>query len=266
MTLKLSDPSSSPFASRSFISSSRMGEWAKVETNQRFRYSNLKTWLSSTYVQKRALEMVESSRDPNMLTKIQELSRQVEALLYVLVNFGLVRTSWKQFYVFPFFEMWIFRFLILLVRHKIGTECPLSQSRWCFFLKIKSLCPEHFDVVLGSFVFLLCTVHLTVFLQSYFQPSVVRSQEPSSLQLATGVRLKALPFYTVHGVLVPPTILGTQGAGRFKESSCLAPNWDFFLADSKRPPFSSCSPANRRPTLPQTGTSAKAARWSTPIR
>ena len=53
-------------------------------------------------------------------------------------------------------------------------------------------------------------------LQTFFQPSVVRSQEPSSLQLATGVRFKSLPFYTVHGVLVPPTILGTQGAGRFQ--------------------------------------------------
>ena len=104
-----------------------------------------------------------------------------------------------------------------------------SQSKQVMFLKIKSMCPEHFDVVLGSFVFLLCTVHLTVFLQSYFQPSVVRSQEPSSLQLATGVRLKALPFYTVHGVLVPPTILGTQGAGRFKETNCLAPDYNFFL-------------------------------------
>ena len=30
------------------------------------------------HVQKRALEMVESSGDPNMLTKIQELSRQVD--------------------------------------------------------------------------------------------------------------------------------------------------------------------------------------------
>ena len=48
---------------------------------------------------------------------------------------------------------------------------------------------------------------------------MVRSQEPSTLQLATGVRLKALPFYTVHGVLVPPTILGTQGAGRFQEAT-----------------------------------------------
>ena len=47
---------------------------------------------------------------------------------------------------------------------------------------------------------------------------MVRSQEPSSLQLAAGVRLKTLPFYTVHGVLVPPTILGTQGAGRFQNS------------------------------------------------
>ena len=48
---------------------------------------------------------------------------------------------------------------------------------------------------------------------------MIRSQEPSTLQLANGVRLKALPFYTVHGVLVPPTILGTQGAGRFQEAT-----------------------------------------------
>ena len=41
---------------------------------------NGKTLLTLIHVQKRALEMVESSRDPNMLTKIQELSRQVEAL------------------------------------------------------------------------------------------------------------------------------------------------------------------------------------------
>ena len=34
------------------------------------------------YVQKRALELVESSRDPNMLTKIQELSRQVLCVFF----------------------------------------------------------------------------------------------------------------------------------------------------------------------------------------
>ena len=42
--------------------------------------SNLKALFTLIFVQKRALEMVESSRDPNMLTKIQELSRQVGAL------------------------------------------------------------------------------------------------------------------------------------------------------------------------------------------
>ena len=67
-------------------------------------------------------------------------------------------------------------------------------------------------------------------------PQVVRPQEPSTLELATGVRFKKLPFYTgsvtelgfktnflcsEHGVLVPPTVLGTQGAGRFQEATLM---------------------------------------------
>ena len=52
-------------------------------------HSDAKTLFTLTHVQKRALEMVESSRDPNMLTKIQDLSRQVEALYFnTLVIWG----------------------------------------------------------------------------------------------------------------------------------------------------------------------------------
>ena len=67
-------------------------------------------------------------------------------------------------------------------------------------------------------------------------PQVVRPQEPSTLLLATGVRFTKLPFYTgsvtelgfktnclcsEHGVLVPPTVLSTQGIGRFQEAKLM---------------------------------------------
>ena len=94
MTLKPSDPLFSPSASRNFTSFSLMGEWAKVGINPHFRCSILcsqaKHNPSSSdclYVQKRALEMVESSRDPNMLTKIQELSRQVGIVFVFFLSY-----------------------------------------------------------------------------------------------------------------------------------------------------------------------------------
>ena len=92
-----------------------------------------------------------------------------------------------------------------------------SQSKQVIVIFITS---RHFDLVLkpswisGCSNSAVCSECFA--LQTFFQPSVVRSQEPSSLQLAAGVRFKTLPFYTVHGVLVPPTILGTQGAGRLQ--------------------------------------------------
>ena len=89
MILKPSGPSFSHSGSRSFISFSPMGGWAKVGINPHFRCSILcsqakhnPSSFDGLYVQKRALELVESSRDPNMLTKIQELARQVLCVFF----------------------------------------------------------------------------------------------------------------------------------------------------------------------------------------
>ena len=71
-----------------------MGDRAKVGINPHFRCSilcslaiHIPSFSDTLYVQKRALEMVESSRDPNMLTKIQELSRQVGIVFVFFLSY-----------------------------------------------------------------------------------------------------------------------------------------------------------------------------------
>ena len=59
-------------AQRSIVLSFRI-----QELHQLLTYGGMSKSGNKPTLQKRALEMVESSRDPNMLTKIQELSRQV---------------------------------------------------------------------------------------------------------------------------------------------------------------------------------------------
>jgi len=122
------------------------------ELHQLLTYGGMSKSGNKPTLQKRALEMVENSRDPNMSTKIQELSRQVPDSASPFQDWNRMSTQSKQ---------------------------------------VPSL------------------------------PQVVRPQEPSTLELATGVRFKKLPFYTEHGVLVPPTVLGTQGAGRFQEATLM---------------------------------------------
>ena len=94
MILKPSGPSFSHSGSRSFTSFSPMGDRAKVGINPHFRCSilcsqaiHIPSFSDTLYVQKRALEMVESSRDPNMLTKIQELSRQVGIVFVFFLSY-----------------------------------------------------------------------------------------------------------------------------------------------------------------------------------
>ena len=93
-------------------------------------------------IQKRALEMVENSRDPNMSTKIQELSRQVTFTSLTIQ----VRSA------ISFSEHDLHRCLILLVHFKTGIACPLSPNRWYiynhFFLHYRR-CPMN-DYHLGA--------------------------------------------------------------------------------------------------------------------
>ena len=74
-------------------------------------------------IQKRALEMVENSRDPNMSTKIQELSRQVTFTSLTIQ----VRSA------ISFSEHDLHRCLILLVHFKTGIACPPSLNRWYIY-------------------------------------------------------------------------------------------------------------------------------------
>ena len=98
MTWRLNAPSSSPSAFRLGVvcdfQSNRCslriqelhqlltyGGMSKSGNKPTLQVSLQNTLCQYSCIQKRALEMVENSRDPNMSTKIQELSRQVSFII-----------------------------------------------------------------------------------------------------------------------------------------------------------------------------------------
>ena len=110
MTWRLNAPSSSPSAFRlgvvcdfqsnryslciqelhQLLTYGGMSKSGNKPTLQVSLQSNLCQY--SLYIQKRALEMVENSRDPNMSTKIQELSRQVSFIILMSQECYLFKT------------------------------------------------------------------------------------------------------------------------------------------------------------------------------